>query len=384
MFGMTKNPSPCAEGNVTKGDASAATWKKQLYEGCLIGGAVGDALGYPVEFLSEAAIQRRFGSAGIRTLSEAGTPALISDDTQMTLFAANAIVYSACHPEGAPVPSCLKQAYREWYMTQYPAGKKSLLPTMWVYEDLRMHAARAPGNTCLGAICAFDDTPEVRPAENHSKGCGTVMRAAPFGLMHCPGPAEPPERGEGIVRQTAGIDASLTHGHPAAQASSEMLAAMVYRLTQQQPDHSGRLEAEIGQIKVGNEALEGMVQAAIRLALDPAVTDLEGIHALGEGWVGDEALVIAVFCAVRHQDDFAAALRAAVNHKGDSDSTGAICGNLLGAWLGIRAVGEAFDLENLELRDVTLQIADDLYRAVHGETGKPGEDAGWDFRYFLR
>ena len=88
----------------------------------------------------------------------------------------------------------------------------------------------------------------------------------------------------------------------------------------------------------GNKTAHKLLMCAVKLARDPAVSDLDGIHALGEGWVAEEALAIAVFCAVRYQHDFADAIRAAVNHKGDSDSTGAICGNILGAWLGKEAV----------------------------------------------
>ena len=109
--------------------------------------------------------------------------------------------------------------------------------------------------------------------------------------------------------------------------------------------------------------------------------DLEGIHQLGEGWVADEALAIAVFCAVRYQNDFAAAIRAAVNHKGDSDSTGAICGNILGAWLGEEAVKQAFDLNCLELADVIRTIADDLYQSTEGLIPEPGKDREWDRKY---
>lgn len=79
-----------------------------------------------------------------------------------------------------------------------------------------------------------------------------------------------------------------------------------------------------------------LIYMAITLANDLTVSDLDAIHLLGEGWVAEEALAIAVFCAVRYQDDFAKAIRVSVNHKGDSNSTGAICGNLLGAWLGKR------------------------------------------------
>src|SRR5699024_5165813 len=72
------------------------------FQGCLLGGAVGDALGYPVEFLSERAIFLKYGPGGIRTLAQAckpNHPASISDDTQMTLFAANAWIYLKSHPE---------------------------------------------------------------------------------------------------------------------------------------------------------------------------------------------------------------------------------------------------------------------------------------------
>lgn len=92
-------------------------------------------------------------------------------------------------------------------------------------------------------------------------------------------------------------------------------------------------------------------------------------------------MAIAVFCAVRYQNDFAKAIRTAVNHKGDSDSTGAICGNILGAWLGREAVESSFDISYLELANVVIELADDLYRSVEPGLPKPGEDAEWDKKY---
>lgn len=84
---------------------------------------------------------------------------------------------------------------------------------------------------------------------------------------------------------------------------------------------------------------------------------------------------------MRYQKDFAKAIRAAVNHKGDSDSTGAICGYILGAWLGKEAVEQAFDLGNLELRDVIEEIAEDLYRAVEDVVPAKGTDPRWNEKY---
>lgn len=93
--------------------------------GSLIGGAIGDALGYPVEFNSYTEIVRRYGERGItrleteqRWLSEdmqAGK-AVVSDDTQMTLFTANGLLNA---PRlGIEPKYAICRAYLEWLETQ--------------------------------------------------------------------------------------------------------------------------------------------------------------------------------------------------------------------------------------------------------------------------
>ena len=77
-------------------------------------------------------------------------------------------------------------------------------------------------------------------------------------------------------------------------------------------------------------------------------------------WVGEEALAIAIYCALVAGDDFDFGVRLAVNHGGDSDSTGAIAGNILGALLGRRSISDKW-LEKLELRDAIEQVATDLF-----------------------
>ncbi|MBM6869265.1 ADP-ribosylglycohydrolase family protein [Pseudoflavonifractor phocaeensis] len=335
--------------------------KQDAFFGCLLGGAVGDALGYPVEFMNEASIYSRFGPDGIQRLDQAGQPALISDDTQMTLFAAEGILYAKA--AGTALHKALWTAYLEWLGTQ---GDQSRMdpehPKTTLYREPRLHARRAPGNTCLASLhhSRHGGTPE-EPV-NNSKGCGTVMRAAPFGLAY-------PEPEQAF--QSAVCDGALTHGHPLGYLSSGGLALMVREIVYG-ASQGERLEAVLLR---GAERGDGDFRAlllpdirrAVELALDPAVSDLEGVHALGQGWVAEEALYIAVFCAVRHQDDFCAALRAAVNHKGDSDSTGAVCGNILGAWLGREGVEAAFNLKDLELADVIVETAQTLFQSTAGD-----------------
>lgn len=353
--------------------------KKSRYRGCLLGGAVGDALGYPVEFMKENGIFREYGKMGIQTLSQAGNPAVISDDTQMTLFAANALLHSASTP--CDWREDLLRAYQEWLGTQGDACciRDDPRPRMWLYEVRELHAARAPGNTCLSAIRRTAGKREPFFADNNSKGCGTVMRAAPYGLYVGYDPVH--SRGDDTytVSRMARADAELTHGHPAAREASVLLANLIWEIVHYRQHRCEPLEAAVYHCCWGES--RDLLEKAVALALDQNVPDLDGIHQLGEGWVGDEALAIAVFCAVRHQNDFAAGIRAAVNHKGDSDSTGAICGNILGAWLGEEAVEKAFDLKRLELADVTRTIADDLYRLEEGLIPKPGEDREWDWKY---
>jgi ADP-ribosylglycohydrolase len=109
---------------------------------------------------------------------------------------------------------------------------------------------------------------------------------------------------------------------------------------------------------------------AIRMALDlwrdPAVIPpLEVIESLRGGWVGEEALAIGLYCAFVAGDDFTKGVRMAVNHSGDSDSTGAITGNIMGELLGERVIPAAW-LNRLELHEVVRQVGEDLFDAFQG------------------
>ena len=101
-----------------------------------------------------------------------------------------------------------------------------------------------------------------------------------------------------------------------------------------------------------------LMKKAVAL-VESDIPDLEAIHQLGEGWVAEEALAIAVYCALKYADNFDAALIASVNHNGDSDSTGAITGNILGAYLGYDKIPCKYT-ENLELLDVMERIAGEM------------------------
>ncbi len=127
---------------------------QEFFQGCLVGGALGDALGWPVEFLKLDEIIRRFGAGGIRDLPLSSTgKAEITDDTQMTLFTAEGILRAEsrgrhkeiCHP-----PTMVFHAYLRWLLTQgYPGlDQYASVYDGWLLQIKELHAIRAPGNTC--------------------------------------------------------------------------------------------------------------------------------------------------------------------------------------------------------------------------------------------
>jgi len=96
------------------------------------------------------------------------------------------------------------------------------------------------------------------------------------------------------------------------------------------------------------------------------------VEALGEGWIAEEALAIGLFCALVARD-FEHGVLLAVNHGGDSDSTGSIAGNLLGLVYGEAGIPDRW-LRRLELREVVAQVADDLWDCF-GDPAKPRAEA---------
>lgn len=347
--------------------------------GSLVGGAVGDALGYPIEFMSSKEIMRQCGEGGLTQYAydfEDGA-AVISDDTQMTLFTAEGILKSCRLTEAEKnqesggladedaVIRGIYEAYLDWYKTQTSWMQPDRLefPDSWLMNLPELHARRAPGNTCMGAL-GSGRMGTLEDKLNHSKGCGGVMRVAPVGLYFAPE--------DGISRKQ--IDrigakaAVITHGSPLGYIPGAVLVHIVNAAVFGGPKAESTLEeivadamdtaAELFAEEPCMEELRKLIDRAVEYSKNDR-PDIENIRALGGGWVGDEALAIAIYCSLRHSDDFSAALIAAVNHSGDSDSTGAVAGNILGAWLGYDAIEEKWK-KNLELHRELVEMADNL------------------------
>lgn len=367
--------------------------------GSLIGGAIGDALGYPVEFFTANQIYARYGDRGITEYEpdRSSGKALISDDTQMTLFTANGILVGETRRRmrgiGGDPHVYVRRAYQDWLTTQetdYDTGTSTMRyngigGVSWLLDVPELYSRRAPGNTCLSALRAErtqnNSENYLEQPRNNSKGCGGIMRFAPLALRYGREPAA-------VVDREAAMLSAITHGHPLGYLPSAVLTHLLSRIVYPQSgDRTLKdliLEAKetVCQLfpdKDDLPQLRAIIDKAIKLAEndDP---DPVNIKRLGEGWVAEETMAIAIYCVLRYEHDFSGGIIAAVNHDGDSDSTGAVVGNLLGAINGYDAI-EAKWKENLELMDVLLELADDLCHGCHMSEYSTFHDPEWEQKY---
>ena len=303
--------------------------RQSQFRGCLLGGAVGDALGAPVEFLSMPEIMSRFGQNGIREFESAyGRVGAITDDTQMTLFTAEGVLRAAVRFENkgiCHIPSVVHHSYLRWLKTQGETPTSQTIPVGWLVGLHSIWSCHAPGLTCLSSLRGARQLGDI--AQNESKGCGGVMRVAPIGLVTVKDEAF--ELGSQV--------AALTHGHPSGSLSAGFLACLIRRIV----EGASLIDAIIATKKVltANQNHEEVL-AAVEVAEHYAASrDLNALRdgRLGDGWIAEEALSIAVYCALLSRNFEDAVIRT-VNHSGDSDSMGAITGNICGTFYGVASI----------------------------------------------
>jgi ADP-ribosylglycohydrolase len=302
--------------------------------GCLFGLAYGDALGGPTEFRTVAEIEHEHGPGGPRDLP--GDPALITDDTQMTLAVARALRDAGGRHTVADLEPLLRAEFVTWLHS--PDNN------------------RAPGRTCLDACAELAAGKPWRQATRAgSKGCGANMRVAPVGLL--------PDVDDAERAALAQFQSALTHGHPTALAASELTAfavrwlldglplaellpALRARCTGQRHVYHADWLADLWQQPGVDSPAEfiarGWAECATALdVLADALAEPDRVTdpclRTGAGWIAEEALATALHCVLLFPDDPVAALARAATTSGDSDSIACLAGAFTGAVHGFAA-----------------------------------------------
>ncbi|MFD8231860.1 ADP-ribosylglycohydrolase family protein [Streptomyces sp. NPDC059696] len=309
---------------------------KQAATGALTGLALGDALGYPTEFDDVPSILAEHGPW---RQMELPSPAIVTDDTQMTLALGRGV--RAAMDRGVLGPEGMAEAVRREFVAWNRSPENN----------------RAPGNTCLRACALLEhsDRPWQDASQTESKGCGANMRVAPLGLVS--GLSDEQRAG------AAQLQSALTHGHPTALAASDLTAHAVrllaqgaeptgligllrsYALENRSRYHErwlGDLWRRAGAPSPGqyiargwDECLEALER--LRHAVRTVSPETDPCLATGEGWIAEEALATGLLCFLLFVDEPVTALRRAACTAGDSDSIACLAGAFAGAHLGAEA-----------------------------------------------
>lgn len=353
--------------------------------GAVLGCAVGEALGAPITSDSWDEIRARHGEKGLGEYVPAGHPSgRLGSDTQIVLFSLEGTVRAGVdrrrHGANDPTPH-IQHAYQRWLHTQHLSWSRAAgeflegtpEPDGWLVDQRALFQTRNPGRTMMRTLIAFAKgqqpmgTPE-NPVSD-SKGSSAVMRAVPTALW-----SEDPVE----VFRVGASTAALTHGSPPAFLSAGALGYLVSQLIRGEDLRTATDEVlEKLADRAGNEEVSRRVTAARRLA-DGGAADPVTIEAnLGSGWTAPEALGIGLHAALASKGDFDTALATAVNHSGNSATTGAVCASLMGAALGAEAIPERWLVE-LELREVIEWLVHDAGMEFGPE---PPEETDWFQRY---
>lgn len=317
--------------------------------GCLFGVAIGDALGAPVEFLSLSEIKEKFSKDGITDFYPWGgfKPGSYTDDTQMSIATATGCIQASKLLREKGINYLLQSVYRQYLG--------------WLHAMDDPFQVRGPGNTCLNALRSRK-MGSIKNRINNSKGCGGVMRVAPVGL--------------GFYSETSfqiGAEcAAITHGHPSGYLSAGVLSAIISYLIA----GKGLVEAvELSKVFLkryeGYQETLNKIEQAIQLQDSDLPVD-EAISQIGQGWVGEEALGIAIYCALRFPENWGEGVLAAANHSGDSDSTASITGGISGALMGIEAI-PAHWVEKVENSEKIKDLANNLFAIYRDDNKIPDE-----------
>ncbi len=271
----------------------------------LYGLALGDALGSPTEFKRLSAIKAQYGAAGIQ---EPPDPALFTDDTQMTLALAEGLLDAGLTADTDTQIQAIGRRFIDWRHS--PENDRS------------------PGTTCLAGIERYEQGMDWHESGLvGSKGCGSAMRVAPIGYLYQHDPAR--------LREIAIASSVITHRHPTAIAAS-VAAAYLVKLALDGDSPATFIRQTMAFTDGLSDELD---HSLLRIGHVLGWVDEEAaLTHLGQGWTGEEAVALALYCVLRYPDDYVACVGRAANTDGDSDSIACIAGGILGARLGLAAI----------------------------------------------
>lgn len=344
------------------------------YLGCLLGLAVGDALGVTVDSKLYSQICQDYGPAGLLGYDLVNGCASVSSHTQVAAFALNGLLVSIAKGRTTldDYLHYITRGLGEWAHAQHLPGAPRTR-CCWIYHVPQMRQKRCMDARTLDALTRGVTGTMEAPA-NGSTGPGTLTAAAMVGLYFSPDRMQMADLGP-----LAGQTVALTHGSPLAFLSGVTLAYALAGILQAPDVPLEQQFSQAAQVMLGQfgrdfpqaKTVSDLIHQAIGAFHAPELLPVQAMEILGCS-SAPQVLAGAVYACLAGLEDFDSAMIIAVNHSGKSAAVGALTGALMGAHLGRCALPD-FYLESLPCTDMLRELAQDL------ETCGP---KGWRARLF--
>lgn len=358
--------------------------KRDSYRGCLLGLAVGDAMGYSVDSRTWPEIQEDYGPNGLLGYDLVNGYAEVTSHTQIALFAANGLLLGLTRGQVlgrmAPYVRYVGLALQEWAMTQrrYDQPRQNKCWTFRVPELRRRHCTdtRMVETLNRGQLGNLQDT------FNKHDTPASISAAIIAGLFANPDRMENTE-----VAMLGAESIALTHGSPYAFLPGAIVAELISRCVYH-PDRPlvELVEATLHSFETRfshdfpqTAEIAALVRKALMLTKKAEILPQQAMELL-KCDTGAEVLAGAIYAAQVCCADFDNAMVVAVNHSGRSAAVACLTGAILGTRLGEEGLPE-FYMDGLEIRDVLEEMADDLLQGCPMTRENKLFDADWDQKY---
>ena len=347
------------------------------YVGCLLGMAVGDAMGYTVDEKTWEQICESYGPNGLLGYDLQNDYAEVTSYTQIAAFVANGLMLGVTRGKQDAYLRYVTLALREWAKRQHfprDPGRS----WCWVAQKPALRRRHCRDPWMLDAF-RFENLGTMQKPVNKADSPGSLTAAISVALFYNPQRMDPAQ-----VGSLAANIIAMTHGDPVAWLSGVALAYGLAGILQE-PDGSVadqfRQAADVLEQMFGERYPQaGVIAEQLRQTIEMALTEERDHRSDMEQFICDTAsqcLQAAVYAAIVCPEDFDAAMILAVNHSGRSAAVGAVTGSILGARLGQETLPE-FYLDSLEPIEELRELADDL---AIGSPSRGLFDDAWDQKY---
>lgn len=354
------------------------------YRGCLLGMAVGDAMGYTVDNRSWQEIQEDYGPNGLLGYDLVNGYADVTSYTQIAAFTCNGLLFGLTRGQMlgkmAPFIKYIALSSREWAASQRPWGRPNR-SYCWLLRRQDLCRRYCMDTRMLDTLSRENLGTLETPVNNFSSP-GGLTSAIGVGLFFDEDRMDQQE-----IDRLGAEAVALTHGSPTAFLSGSVLAHLMSRLLDEPSaplkglvmESVEAMKDQFGHQYSQAYEIATLVRHAITYAESPNLRTVDVMERLGCDSAA-QVLAGAVYACLASREDFDAAMITAVNHSGRSAAVGAIVGAILGIRLGEEALPD-FYIECLEPAETLRELADDLYTGCPMEKGNKLFDLDWDYKY---